>query len=69
MGWLGLVVAMMLLGFYRLFARGGAAFLVDHPWRLRGNPRSPTEVRLLYCLLVLCGVIGVLVNSFPGFLE
>lgn len=61
LAWFGVVVALWVLGFYWLFARRGAEFLVDHPGLLRGAPQSPAMIRLFYCIMVAGGVVGLLV--------
>ena len=72
LAWLGVVVALWVLGFYWLFARRGAEFLVEHPGLFRGNPRSPTAIRAMYCLMVAGGVVGLCFSFFvdiPDFPE
>ena len=56
--WFGVVIALWLLGFYWLFARRGAEFLVEHPGVFRRDPQSPNMIRLIYCLMVAGGVAG-----------
>ena len=70
LAWFGVVVALWLLGFYWIFARRGAEFLIEHPGLLRGNPKSPATIRLFYCLMVAGGVAGLcfmLLADFPDF--
>lgn len=70
LAWFGVVVALWLLGFYWLFARRGAEFLIEHPGLLRGNPTSPTMIRFSYCLMVAGGIAGIFFMSFgdiPNF--
>lgn len=72
LAWFGVVVALWLLGFYWLFARRGAEFLVKHPGLLRGNPKSPAMLRLCYCLMIAGGVVGLCFMFFgdiPNFTK
>ena len=72
LAWFGIVIALWLLGFYWLFARRGAEFLVEHPGLLRGEPKSPNMVRFFYCLMVAGGIAGLYFIFFagvPGFTK
>ena len=72
LAWFGVVVALWLLGFYWLFARRGAEFLVEHPGLLRRTPKSPTLIRFYYCLMVCGGVAGVcfmFLTDIPEFAK
>ncbi len=48
-----------ILGFYWLFARRGAEFLIDHPGLLRPEPKKPAMIRVIYCLMVTGGIIAL----------
>lgn len=68
----GVVIALWILGFYWLFARRGAEFLIEHPGLLRGNPKSPAMIRLVYCLMVAGGVAATCLMFFvniPSFTK
>jgi hypothetical protein len=69
LAWFGVVVAFWLLGFYWLFTRRGAEFLVEHPGLLRGNPKSPTMIRFFYCLMVACGVVALCFMFFADITK
>ncbi len=69
LAWLGVVVALWILGFYWLFARRGAEFLVEHPGLLRSTPKNPTSIRFFYCLMVAGGLAGLLFIFFTDFPE
>ncbi len=58
LAWFAFVIADWLLGFYWIFARRGAEFLVEHPGLLRGDPKNPTMIRVFYCLSVVGGIVG-----------
>jgi hypothetical protein len=62
--WFGVVIGLWLLGFWWLFPRRGAEFLVEHPGLLRGTPRIPNMIRLFYCLSILGGIFGLLFMWF-----
>lgn len=62
----GVVIAEWILSFWWLFFARGAEFLVEHPGILRGFPRSPTFIRLYYCLGVAGGIAGVLFMWFSN---
>lgn len=64
LAWVGVVVALWMLGFWWLFRRGGAGFLVEHPGLFRGSPRNPNIIRFCYCLSILGGVLGLLFMWF-----
>lgn len=67
--WIGCVVAIWVLGFYWLFARRGAEFLIEHPGLLRGEPKSPAMIRAGYCLMVAGGVLGLAFMIFAPIPE
>jgi hypothetical protein len=72
LAWFGVVITIWILGFWWLFARGGAEFLVEHPGLLRGPPCSPTAIRIYYCLCIIggiCGVVFLFVADIPHFPE
>jgi hypothetical protein len=52
------VVALWLLGFYWIFARRGAEFLVEHPGLLRNDIQSPAVIRIGYCVMIAGGIAG-----------
>jgi len=54
------VFAMWILGTYWLFARGGAEMLLRHPGMLNVDLKSPTLVKLLWCLCLMSGIAGVI---------
>lgn len=61
--WWVCIVLIWILGFYWLFLRHGAEFLVDHrdlwgPWNGR-IPSSPWRLKLLYVAAVTGGVFGL----------
>lgn len=64
LAWFGVVIALWILGFWWLFPRRGAEFLVEHPGLLRGLPRSPNLIRLFYCLSILGGILGLIFMWF-----
>ena len=59
LAWFGVVTMIWILGFWWLFARSGAEFLIEHPGLLRGLPRSATAIRIYYCLCIVGGVCGL----------
>jgi hypothetical protein len=59
LAWHGVVIVLWILGFYWLFARRGAEFLIDHPGLLRGNPKNPAVIRLYYCLAVAGSIVAL----------
>ena len=59
LAWFAVVFALWLLGFYWLFARRGAEFLVAHPGLFQGDLKSPNMVRFFYCLMVAGGIASV----------
>jgi hypothetical protein len=63
------VIAEWILSLWWLFFARGAEFLVEHPGVLRGFPRSPTLIRLYYCLCVAGGAAGVLFMWFSDIPE
>jgi hypothetical protein len=65
----GIVILLWLLGFYWLFVRRGAEFIVEHPGLFQGDPKSPAMIRAIYCLGVTGGVIAVLVICFTDFVP
>jgi hypothetical protein len=70
LAWFGVVIAIWILGFWWLFARGGAEFLVEHPGLFHGLPRSATAIRIYYCLCVAGGISGLVfmfVADIPRF--
>jgi len=56
--WFSLVFAEWVLGFWWLFFRHGAEFLVAHPGYSPYDVKSPVIVKLLYCLMILGGIVG-----------
>ena len=60
LAWFCVVIMLWILGFYWLFARRGAEFLIEHPGLLRGNPKNPAMIRAVYCLAVGGGIVGLL---------
>jgi hypothetical protein len=60
LGFFGVVVLLWILGFYWIFARRGADFLIDHPGLLRGCPKNPDMIKLFYCLSVIGGIVGMI---------
>jgi uncharacterized membrane protein len=65
LAWFTAVIALWLLGFYWIFNQRGAEFLIEHPGLLRGEPKSPTVIKFLYCAAVGAGMIA-LVEMFLG---
>jgi hypothetical protein len=57
--WFTVVIGLWLLGFYWLFARRGAEFLIEHPGLLQGNQKSPAMVRMGYCFMIAGGCFGL----------
>ncbi|MEP6670314.1 MAG: hypothetical protein ABJF10_14230 [Chthoniobacter sp.] len=71
-GWFAVIAVEWILGFYWLFARRGAEFLIEHPGLLRGPSQSPATIRLFYCLMVAGGVLGLIflfVMDIPGTIK
>jgi len=58
-----------ILGFYWIFARRGAEFLIDHPGLFRGNPQSPAMIRVFYCLAIAGGMIALIFMAAPDFVP
>jgi hypothetical protein len=72
LGFFGVVVLLWILGFYWIFVRQGAEFLIEHPGLFRGKPKSSATIKLFYCLGILGGIVGVIMmlvtdmpNPFP----
>jgi hypothetical protein len=68
--WFALVIAEWILGFWWLFFRRGAEFLVDHPGFMRYEAKSPTRLKVFYCLMILGGIFGLTImwmSNFPEF--
>lgn len=68
--WYVCIVGMWLLGFYWLFARRGAGFLVEHPGLFNVNLNTPTKIKAFYCLTIVGGAVGLYVmftNQIPDF--
>ncbi len=63
LAWFAVVIALWILGFWWLFPRRGAEFLVEHPG-LYGSTRSPNMIRFFYCLSILGGILGLLFMWF-----
>ncbi len=63
------VVMLWILGFYWIFTRRGAEFLIDHPGLFRGDPKSPAMIRLVYCLGVAGGVIALILMATTDFMT
>lgn len=59
LAWFGAVVMLWVLGFYWLFARRGAEFLIEHPGLLRGKPKNPALIKACYCIAVVGGIAAV----------
>jgi hypothetical protein len=60
LAWFCVVVMLWILGFYWLFARRGAEFLIEHPGLLRGTPKNPAMIKAAYCLAGAGGIVGLL---------
>ncbi len=60
LAWFASDIALWLLGFYWLFARRGAEFLIEYPGLLRGPTPTTAGIRRVYCLAVAGGVIGLI---------
>ena len=58
LAWFSLVVAEWVLGFWWLFFRHGAEFLVAHPGYSPYDVKSPVIIKVLYCLMILGGIAG-----------
>ena len=56
--WFTLIIAEWILGFWWLFFQRGAEFLVAHPGFMRYEAKSPTTLKVFYCLTILGGIIG-----------
>jgi hypothetical protein len=56
--WFSLVIVEWILGFWWLFFRHGAEFLVAHPGCLRYEVKNPVIVKVVYCLMILGGIFG-----------
>jgi hypothetical protein len=56
--WLCLVFAEWLLAFWWLFFRRGAELIASHPGFFQHQPKTAAMVKLLYCLMILCGILG-----------
>jgi hypothetical protein len=56
--WFSLVISEWILGFWWLFFRHGAEFLVAHPGYLRYEVKSPVTIKVFYCLMILGGIVG-----------
>jgi hypothetical protein len=56
--WFSLVFAEWILGFWWVFFRSGAEFLAKHLGFMPYQVKSSIAVKLLYCLMILGGVIG-----------
>ena len=72
LAWFSVVVALWLTGFYWIFARRGAEFLIEHPGLLSGDPKSPARIRFFYCLMVAGGIVGLLfmlLSDIPKFTK
>jgi hypothetical protein len=72
LAWFGVVVGLWIVGFYWVFARRGAEFLIEHPGLLSNCPKSPAMVRLLYCFMVGGGIVGLIVlfvADIPGLTK
>jgi hypothetical protein len=69
LAWFGVVIGLWILGFHWLFARRGAELLVEHPGLLSGDPKSPAMIRVLYCLMVAGGILGLLVMFIADIPE
>ena len=66
LAWFGTLIVLWLLGFYWLFARRGAEFLVEHPGLLNGEPKNPNMIRVFYCLSVAGGIAGLCFMFFAN---
>jgi hypothetical protein len=67
LAWFGVVIVIWILGFYWLFARRGAEFLVEHPGLLQGAPQDPDWIRRLYVVCVAGGVVALIAMFFVDF--
>ena len=68
--WFGSIILMWLLGFYWLFARHGAEFLVEHPGLFNRNLNTPAKIKGFYCLTLVGGAVGLYFmynNHIPDF--
>ena len=68
--WFGCIILMWLLGFYWIFARRGAEFLVEHPGLLSRNLDTPAKIKGFYCLTLVGGAVGLyfmFTNQIPTF--
>ena len=57
--WFGSLILMWLLGFYWLFARRGAEFLMSHPGLFNHSLDSVTKIKGFYCLTLVGGAVGL----------
>lgn len=55
--WHAAVVGALLAGAVWVFLRGGARFVVDHPGLLHVAPSRPGQVKLLYTLCLVAGLV------------
>jgi hypothetical protein len=67
LAWFAIVIAYWFLGFYWLFARRGAEFLLQHPGILPDEVKSANMIRLAYCLMVAGGVAGLIMAFTVDF--
>jgi hypothetical protein len=58
LAWFGTIFGEWILGFWWLFLRHGAEFLVAHPGLLTERSTSPAVVKISYCLGVFGGILG-----------
>ena len=58
LAWFTLVIAEWILGFWWLFFRRGAEFLVEHPGFIGYEAKSPATLKVFYCLTILGGIFA-----------
>jgi hypothetical protein len=72
LAWFAVVVTLWILGFYWLFMRRGAEFLIEHPGLWQRDVKSPAMIRVFYCLMVAGGIFGLwfmLFNDIPEIIQ
>jgi len=69
LAWYAVIAGLWSLGFYWLFFRGGAAFLVEHPGVFRIDLGSPTTVKVWYCALVGIAISAIVFTIKFGFFR
>ncbi len=63
--YLGLWIIYWAAGFYWIVLRDGAEFLIQHPGLFRGKPKTPFQIRLCYCLILLGGIVYLFIMPIP----